>query len=181
LRPVLQVRIADLPAPVADLADLAFIQLFADFESDGTLGDSMRSGYPDLPACWKVRTFTKDDSLVDISPPNDLAPWAIPTYRIGWDAVIDAPCWEDAGVASKDWPSDDDGLNILAGIKVGGWPSLVQSGIFWAPLNQHPSSPRHVLQLTVDCGLMIGDCGTMFIGRGKRNHPEEWALEWQCY
>jgi hypothetical protein len=181
LRPVLQVRVADLPAPIDGLEDLAFVQLFADFESNGTMADSMHSGYPDLPACWKIRTFTIDDTLVGISPPNDLEPWAIPSYRIDWEARMDAPCWEDAGVESEDWPDDDDGLNNLAGIKVGGWPSLVQSQIYWAPHNEHPSNPQFVLQLTADCGLIIGHSGTMFIGRGTRGHPEEWALDWQCY
>ncbi len=34
--------------------------------------------------------------------------------------------------------------------KIGGWPSLIQSEIFWAPLNRHPADPEYVLQIDTE-------------------------------
>ncbi len=180
LRPLLQVCVRDLPAPAEALADLSYLQLFADFEPDGTLAEAMLTSYPNMPACWAVRTYGLAEPIVGLTPPSDLTPWAIATHQLAWEQSLDAPCWEDTAEKREDWP-DDDGLHRTAAIKVGGWPSLIQSEIYWAPRNKHPSQPEFVLQLAAGSGLFIGDSGTIYIGRGTRNHPEEWALDWQCY
>ncbi len=66
------------------------------------------------------------------------------------------------------------------GLKVGGWPSLVQGEIFWAPWKDHPAQPEFVFQVDSDekTGLVWGDGGVLHIGRGTVAQ-ETWALEWQ--
>ena len=67
------------------------------------------------------------------------------------------------------------------GCKVGGWPTLIQSEIYWAPWNRHPAKPEYVLQIDSDekTGITWGDASALYVGRGTAD-PSAWALEWQC-
>lgn len=182
LRPVLQVCVADLPVPVPALDDLAYVTLFADFEVDGTMGDSLyelnRTG------AWCLRAYPRGEPLVLCGEPDDLSPWQIACFVLDWTPVDDMACWEEADLDVDDFPEEAHGLNVDKGIKVGGWASLIQGGLYWPPYNavtKHPAEPKFVMQLHSEFGLGIGDSGTMYVGRGKRGHPEEWAVDWSCY
>jgi uncharacterized protein YwqG len=75
-------------------------------------------------------------------------------------------------------------FKTASGFKLGGWPSLIQSEIYWAPWNQHPAEPRYVFQIdTIEkANWMWGDDGVGYFGRGtKPGSTDVWAIEWQCY
>jgi hypothetical protein len=68
--------------------------------------------------------------------------------------------------------------------KLGGWPTLIQSEIFWAPWNRHPAAPEYVFQIdsTGKGNWSWGDGGVGYFGRGTApGKTDEWALAWQCY
>ncbi|MHC4974852.1 MAG: DUF1963 domain-containing protein, partial [Planctomycetota bacterium] len=70
------------------------------------------------------------------------------------------------------------------GFKLGGWPTLIQSEIFWAPWNRHPAAPEYVFQIdsTAKGNWSWGDGGVGYFGRGTApGKTDEWALAWQCY
>jgi hypothetical protein len=57
----------------------------------------------------------------------------------------DLPCWGDIPV---ELPEDIasryfDLYENAPGLKLGGWPTLIQSEIFWAPWNRHPAAPEY--------------------------------------
>lgn len=98
----------------------------------------------------------------------------------------DYPKWEDVNVDLDEDVAEAyyDHFENVGGLKLGGWPTLVQSEIFWAPWNKHPASPEYVFQIdTTEKGnWMWGDNGVGYFGRGtSRGHENEWACEWQCY
>lgn len=69
------------------------------------------------------------------------------------------------------------------GLKLGGWPSLVQSEIFWAPSKGHTAEPEFVFQVdsTDKGGWHWGHGGVAHFGRGTRpGYRDTWAFEWQC-
>ena len=75
-----------------------------------------------------------------------------------------------------------DALENVPGLKLGGWPTLIQSEIFWAPWNRHPASPEYVFQIDSDekAQWAWGDAGVGYFGRGTApGRRDEWALSWQ--
>lgn len=100
--------------------------------------------------------------------------------------VDDFPCWEDVSI---ELPKDIgenyyDLFETLDGLKLGGWPRLIQSEISWAPFNLHPAKPEYVFQIdsTKKGQWSWGHDGVAYIGRGTAPGKEdEWTLEWQCY
>ena len=72
----------------------------------------------------------------------------------------------------------------VQGFKLGGWPTLIQSEIYWAPWNKHPASPEYVFQIdsTEKGNWAWGDNGLGYFGRGTApGHEDVWTLSWQCY
>jgi hypothetical protein len=81
--------------------------------------------------------------------------------RLGSDSAIkpfpmrpriveaDFPEWEDL---SCEYPPDlvdnyHELFQNVSGFKFGGWPTLIQSEIFWSPGNEHPIAPEYVFQI----------------------------------
>lgn len=97
----------------------------------------------------------------------------------------DYPCWEDV---AHDLPEEleeryYDVFTNTDGFKFGGWPSLIQSEIYWAPFNKHVANPQYVFQIdSTDKGNWAwGDAGVGYIGRGTaEGRVDDWALAWQC-
>jgi hypothetical protein len=97
----------------------------------------------------------------------------------------DFPCWEDVPIDLPDDVSDRyyDVYHNVPGTKLGGWPTLVQAPIFWAPWNKHPAAPEYVFQVdsSEKAGWSWGHDGVGYLGRGTAPGKEdEWALAWQC-
>lgn len=74
-------------------------------------------------------------------------------------------------------------VKIKDGSKIGGWPHLIQSEIYWAPFNQPPTNPEYAFQIDNEekAGWMWGDAGVGYFGRGTGQAKDTWALAWQCY
>ena len=71
----------------------------------------------------------------------------------------------------------------VSGLKLGGWPSLIQSEIYWAPWNKYPAAPEYVLQIDSEPKALWawGHGGVGYFGRGTaEGYEDEWACEWQC-
>lgn len=68
------------------------------------------------------------------------------------------------------------------GTKIGGWPSLIQSEIYWAPYNAHPASPAYAFQVDGEerCGLGLWDGGVIHVGLGSADGRPVWVAESQC-
>lgn len=98
----------------------------------------------------------------------------------------DYPCWEDVEIDVPEEIENDyyDYFTTLDGLKLGGWPRLIQSEIYWVPYNAHPAMPRFVFQIdsSEKGGWQWGDQGVGYFGRGSApGHEDEWALSWQCF
>ena len=97
---------------------------------------------------------------------------------------VDYPCREDIPIEVPEDIEDNyhDLFENQPGFKLGGWPTLVQSEIYWAPWNRHPIAPEYVFQIdtTAKGQWTWGDRGIGYFGRGtETGHEHEWALAWQ--
>lgn len=178
---ICQILLAELPFVPPALSDVALFSLFMRDEA----------GHPALPGGaedegWEIRTYA---DLGDLTAVDGHVAAAIRPFPVRWAGVADdLPTWEDAlrVLGEEQLGAIDDHFDELIsgpadGFKVGGWPSLIQSEIYWAPWNRHPAEPDYVLQIDSDAktGLAWGDAGVLYIGRGVFD-SSTWALEWQC-
>jgi uncharacterized protein YwqG len=98
----------------------------------------------------------------------------------------DYPVYDDIAEQIPEGLDDSyiDDFDNTSGFKLGGWPTLIQSEIFWAPFNKHPAKPEFVFQIdsTTKGNWSWGDRGVGYFGRGTaEGHRDEWALTWQCF
>lgn len=134
---------------------------------------------------WCLRAYPSVNSLTPLVPikmGTHLKPFPM---RPG---VVDEgyPNWEDVNVELDEVVADNyyDHFDNVSGRKLGGWPTLVQSEIFWAPWNKHPAWPQYVFQIdtTEKDNWMWGDNGVGYFGPGTSpNQENDWTCEWQCY
>jgi len=134
---------------------------------------------------WEIRIY---ENLSDLVPLNqlDTGSWIKPFPMKSRVVEEDYPCWEDVPVECPEEIEDDyyDLFDNVSGFKFGGWPTLIQAEIFWAPWNQHEAIPEYMFQIdTTEKGnWMWGDNGVGYFGKGTAEGKEnEWALSWQCY
>lgn len=173
--PLLQVNCTALPHVPEALADIALITVFIaqDFLPDGTEnGDG-----------WLLRAYKTGAPLVHLPAQQIKNP--IRPFAAQWEPIDDFPTHDDL---PADFPDDlrddydDSGASEnKAGTKVGGWPTTVQSEIFWAPMNAHPANPRFVFQVDSDpkANWQWGDGGVGYFGRGTDAGHDTWTLAWQ--
>jgi hypothetical protein len=171
-----QLNLADLPFRPPRLADLAMITVFVgpnDLPLDTPNGNN-----------WCLRAYRDLSELITIQPPNTGSKVRAFPMR---PKVIeeDFPCWDDVPIDLPDDVADryHDLYANVPGTKLGGWPTVIQSEIFWAPWNQHPAAPEFVFQVdsSEKTGWSWGDGGVGYFGRGTTpGREDEWALAWQC-
>jgi uncharacterized protein YwqG len=172
-----QVNLLELPFRPNGLEDFEFICVFVgprglpNDEPNGTK--------------WLIRTYKNISELVSLEE-AETESWLKPFPMKPRLVDNDYPCWEDVPVVCPEEIEDRyyDLYDNVGGFKLGGWPSLVQSEIFWAPWNKHKAVPEYVFQIdTTEKGnWMCGDNGVGYFGRGTAKGKEnEWALAWQCY
>jgi hypothetical protein len=136
---------------------------------------------------WAVRAYGALDELrlVDGQVLEGVRP-----RQLDWDLVEDYPDWEDLVEAV-----DLDRLERLlegreaadvigsatSGMKLGGWPTLIQSEIFWGRINQHPATPDYCFQLDSEesVGLNLWDSGIIHVGVGTVAGERVWVAESQ--
>jgi uncharacterized protein YwqG len=153
-----------------------------------------------------ITIFIGPDALPDVSPSGEN--WCLRAYK-DIDDLIELP-FQDTGssikalpmrpeIIEEDYPFWDDLphecpkelednyydlFQNQPGFKLGGWPSLIQSEIFWAPWNRHPTKPEYIFQIasTEKGNWAWGDGGVGYFGRGTEiGKRDMWAVSWQCY
>ena len=172
-----QINLPELPFRPPRLSDIDLITVFI---GPSELPFDVPNGQN-----WCVCMYQNTDDLIPIEARNSSS--SIKAFPMRPRAVEeDYPSWEDIPCECPEEADDNyyDLFKNVAGFKLGGWPSLVQSEIYWAPLNRHPISPEYVFQIdTTEKGnWMWGDNGVGYFGRGTvQRHENDWALTWQCY
>jgi uncharacterized protein YwqG len=175
--PLAQINLNDLSYIPKRLEGLSFITIFIDAENlpiDTPNGEG-----------WEIRTYKNIDELIPIDKPeisSHIKPFPMKAIEI----EADYPCWEDIPIECPEEIEDQyyDLYENSPGFKFGGWPSLIQSEIFWAPWNKHPASPEYVFQIDTEekAHWSWGDGGVGYFGLGTTQGKEDvWALAWQCY
>ena len=178
--PLCQINLKELPYRPDILADIEFITVFLDHERlplDKPNGDG-----------WCLRAYKDINELVALTQPihNSLIR---PMPMRGVYIVDDFPQWEDDDFPLRDLFLDEsNGLDFHAicenaiGNKLGGWPTLLQGGLFSANFNQDPAIPRYAFQIDSISmnNFSWGYGGIGYFGRGTAAGTEDnWYLEWQ--
>jgi len=176
--PLCQINLTNLPYKPENLKDIEFITIFI---------DSKKIPFEDEPNGdkWCLRAYKNINELMSVSQPDIDSP--IKPFQLKAKLVEnDYPCREDCPIKIPEEYKEDyyDLFETKPGIKLGGWPKLIQSEIFWAPLNQHPANPEYFFQ--IDCidkaNWYWGDSRIGYFGRGtKEDKRDEWTFTWQCY
>ncbi len=172
-----QINVSDMPFRPPGLEDVGFIAVFIgpkELPIDSPNGTN-----------WCLRAYPEDqdlEPLTQVDTGSPIRPFPMRPHIV----EDDYPMWEDVDFELPEELDDDyyDYFKNNRGFKLGGWPSLIQAEIYWAPWNQHPAAPRYVFQIdsTEKGNWMWGDNGVGYFGRGTTpGHENEWACEWQCY
>jgi hypothetical protein len=168
---VFQVRTSELPFVPDALDDLALMTLFLRVE-DGCPAPPEDVDDPG----WLVRCYESVDDLVGVD--GTIAP-AITPFPLRWTRLdADLPAFDDAAQVLGDDELEvveDEAFGSPAdGLKVGGWPALIQSELSW-------DDAAFVLQVDSDekTGLVWGDGGVLYLGRGATDRAR-WIIDWQC-
>jgi uncharacterized protein YwqG len=172
-----QINLTELPFRPPRLDDLEFVAVFIgpdNLPSENANGTN-----------WCLRAYRHVDALVPLLPVDTgttIKPFPMRPKVIEEDYPIhdDLPCEVPAEIEEKYY----DLFSNAPGFKLGGWPTLIQSEIYWAPWKKHPITPEYVFQIdtTVKGNWAWGDDGVAYFGRGTAaGHSDEWAIEWQCY
>lgn len=172
-----QINLTELPFRPPRLDDLEFITVFI---GPDKLPIKAENGFN-----WCLRAYRNIGELVPLTNLPTGSPMKPFPMR---PKVIeeDYPCHDDIPCAVPPEIDDEyyDLFDNVNGFKLGGWPTLIQSEIYWAPWQKHPISPEYVFQIdTTEKGnWMWGDNGVGYFGRGTvEGRRDEWAIEWQCY
>ena len=177
MRALCQINLANLPFRLSGLTDIEFIALFIgpkELPSNAPNGQN-----------WCLRTYQSLSALVPIGQPDLKS--MVKAFPMRPRVVEeDFPCREDLPFDIPESVQDnyEDLFSNVSGLKLGGWPTLIQSEIFWAPWNQHPAAPEYVFQVDSEskANWNWGDGGVGYFGRGTaKGKEDDWACEWQCY
>lgn len=172
-----QINLSALPFRTQGLEDFEMLSVFigpTDLPMDEKNGSN-----------WSLRAYRRISDLVELDQ-VDSNSWIKPFPMRPTIVEEDFPCHEDINI---EMPEDLEEsyysyFSNVSGFKLGGWPSLIQSEISWAPYNKHPAVPSYVFQIdTTEKGnWMWGDGGVGYFGRGTTpEFKDEWTIEWQCY
>jgi Domain of unknown function (DUF1963) len=183
--PIAQLNLREAPFVPSALSDVALIAVFF---GQSEIPDSAANGDG-----WLVRAYARLEELRPIEPPAE---------------ALGAVCWLSAAegpikpsplryrLLEHDYPDFPDiagdldeelverfteDVSASPEPKLGGWPSLIQSEIFWAPMNEHPANPEYVFQLGAipKATFWLADDGMCYFGRGTSPARHVWTFEWQ--
>lgn len=174
--PLCQINCSEMPYCPDHLSDLALITVFVSQDElplDAPNGEG-----------WELRAYTRLHNLIEIAEPEHSNP--IKPFPIQWQLCEnDYPCLDDVTIELS--PEVEENFEDLfenqSRSKIGGWPTLIQSEIYWAPWNKHPANPEYVFQINSEekANWWWGDAGVGHVGRGTGAAKNQWALSWQCY
>ncbi|CAG9296879.1 DUF1963 domain-containing protein [Celerinatantimonas diazotrophica] len=172
-----QINLTDFPFKPKGLEDIEFITIF--------IGPEELPIHASNGNNWQIRTYEKVSDLIPLNQ-IETGSWIKSLPMKSRLVEEDYPCWDDVPVECPEEIDDDyyDLFDNVSGFKFGGWPTLLQAEIFWAPWNKHDACPEYIFQIdTTEKGnWMWGDNGVGYFGKGTAEGKEnEWALSWQCY
>jgi hypothetical protein len=175
--PLCQLNLTEVPYLPALLSDVALITIFISSFEFLPVDEPNGKG-------WELRAYSSYEGLVEIKDAPIYE--TIKPFPIVWDFIeADYPSQYSlpSSLQFGDLDFDDERFPNHYQSKLGGWPSLIQGPIFWAPKNRHPSNPEYVFQINSEreVGWMWGDLGIGYFGRWSRDGTDDWALSWQCY
>jgi Domain of unknown function (DUF1963) len=169
---LLQLVVRDLPVRPALLDDVELLTLFVAEELPIDTANGVG---------WCLRTYDSLDGLRSLEPQSR----ALKPFPLAFSQVEDWPSRDDVPstlLASWDDHAEEDEERYRAreGLKVGGWPSCVQSEVEWYE-GDGGAIPdvEFVLQVDSDhkVGFVVADAGVLYIGR--RRGTGTWHATWQ--
>ncbi|MBN1317777.1 MAG: DUF1963 domain-containing protein [Anaerolineales bacterium] len=174
--PLCQLNLTEMPFKPEALADVCLITVFIsaiELPLETENGDG-----------WELRAYSSLEGLVELKAAEYKSP--IRPLPIRWELIeADYPSYDDVAFDLPDEILDEyeDYFETDESSKVGGWPFLIQSEIYWAPHNRHPANPEYVFQIASEkrANWQWGDEGTGYFGRGAGRSRDVWTLNWQCY
>lgn len=171
-----QINLSKLPFRPPRLDDVDLITVFI----GGEIPDESPNGQG-----WCLRAYRSLADLVPIEQ-TDVASPIVPLPMHPRVVDDDFPSRDDVPIELPHEINEKffDLFETAYAVKLGGWPYLIQSELYWAPWNKHPASPQYVLQISSveECNWMWGDNGVGYFGRGTApGKTNDWAFTWQCY
>ena len=174
--PLAQINLTELPFRPPHLEDIEFLTVFID---PGTMGGD------DNESSWCVRAYPSAQALVPLLAPKNLET-KIKAFPLRPRVIEeDYPVYDDIAddIPEEITDSYQDDFENIPGFKLGGWPSLIQSEIYWPSLADAVAEPQYVFQIdSTEKGCWSwGDGGVGYFGRGTMpGHTHEWFLTSQC-
>lgn len=173
-----QINLTELPFRPAHLDDLAMIAVF--------IGPTQLPVDEPNGQNWCLRAYKDLDTLCTLAQPNVRSP--IKSFPMKPRLVDkDFACLDDVSELGIDIDDEDEYKERcpnIDGLKLGGWPSLIQSTIYWTGQTNDLINPEYVFQID-SCEKALwqwGDGGVGYFGRGtSEGHKDAWALTWQCF
>ena len=151
---VLQLLVRDLPVRPAMLDDVEMLTLF--------VADELPIDTPNEVG-WCLRTYDALDGLRPLEPQS----CSLKPFPLAFSEVEDWPCRDDVpprllALWDEHADEDDELYRAHEGLKIGGWPSCVQSEVDWYD-GDGGAIPdvEFVLQVDSDhkVGFVVGDAG----------------------
>ena len=172
-----QINLTEMPFRPTGLGDVELITVFI---GPGELPTNAANG-----ANWCLRAYSSLAQLVPL-PAQDTGT-RIKSLPLRPHIIeADYPVWEDVDINLDQTVAAryEEYFANASGFKLGGWPTLIQSAIHWAPGNNHPAAPKYVFQIdsTAKGNWLWGDHGVGYFGRGTSlGYENEWICTWQCH
>jgi hypothetical protein len=179
MAPLAQLNLTESPYVPPELAQFSLIAVWLAEEDDHfETPDEHPNG-----SRWAVRAYQSLDDVVGVE--GYRLAWVRPR-EVHWQVIEDYPDWEDVAnlvdyERLNDLLAGRDYYDVLGhaadGTKLGGWPNLIQSEIFWGPGGRHPASPRYAFQVDSEerVGLNLWDAGVLYVGLGAQHGQPVWV------
>lgn len=179
LSPLAQINLTQFPFRPPHLHDVELITVFIKEEDLPSSDEPNGQG-------WCLRAYRSIAELIPLACPADLES-KLNAFPLQPAIVeVDFPCHEDVDIELPEDLDDNypEHFKTVEGFKLGGWPFLIQSEIYWAPWNKHPARPDYVFQIdSCEKGeWQWGDNGVGYFGRGTApGYENTWTMAWQCF
>jgi hypothetical protein len=181
---LLQLVVPELPVVPDALRDSSLVTLFVGpFELPVDEANGSRWCLRSYPALDELEPLVEPPSAREANP--KLAKAEATSYRafpVRWHEITDWPTLDDVPLDLRDdWEAAGAGEAFpnTYGLKVGGWPSTVQSELFWSEWGERLDEVDFVLQVASDekTGFVVGYGGVLYIGRSRGRGS--WHCCWQ--
>lgn len=174
--PLCQINCNELPMRPETLIGVGFLTLFV-------AADRLPSTHTANGEGWFLRTYGVEQPLNLLEQPSPFES-SVKAFPIRWEFIEqDYPCWEDAVNHVADpalltvFEENRNRFPTHFFSKIGGWPSLIQGGIFTSVTNK----PTYIFQVDSESKGQWGwgDNGIGYFGRVLESDQSPWFLDWQ--